>query len=157
MSLDAPLFLPINGATFSIGIVAARYNATLVDALVQQVYTYLLDAGVQTANMPLIRVPGANELPSAVQLLLAHQKLDVVVALGLIIRGDTIHYQLVAESSQQGLQRVSLDTATPIINGVISVENQQQADDRCLGSINRGAEFARAALAMADLKKTLSQ
>ena len=85
------------------------------------------------------------------------KKLDVVVALGVIIRGDTIHYQLVAESSQQGLQRVSLDSFTPIINGVVTAENQKQAEDRCLGKINRGAEFARAALIMADLNKSLSK
>lgn len=157
MSLDAPSFPSINGAAFSIGIVASRYNPKLVDALVAQVVAHLVAAGVKEKKIMIVRVPGANELPSAAQLLLANKKYDVVVALGVIIRGDTIHYQLVAESSQQGLQRVSLDTRTPIINGVVTAENQKQADDRCLGKINRGAEFARAALVMAELKKTLSK
>ncbi len=157
MSLDAPSFPSINGAAFSIGIVASRYNPKLVDALVAQVAAHLVAAGVKEKKITIMRVPGANELPSAAQLLLASKKYDVVVALGVIIRGDTIHYQLVAESSQQGLQRVSLDTRTPIINGVVTAENQKQADDRCLGKINRGAEFARAALVMAELKKTLSK
>ncbi len=157
MSLDAPSLQPVNGAAFSIGIVASRYNPTLVDALVDQVQAHLLKAGVKPKKITVIRVPGANELPSAAQLLLAAKKLDVLVALGVIIRGDTIHYQLVAESSQQGLQRVSLDSFTPIINGVVTAETQKQADDRCLGKINRGAEFARAALAMAELNKSLSK
>ena len=157
MSLDAPSLQPVNGAPFSIGIVASRYNPTLVDALVKQVQAHLIKAGVKPKKITVIRVPGANELPSAAQLLLTTKKLDVVVALGVIIRGDTIHYQLVAESSQQGLQRVSLDSFTPIINGVVTAENQKQAEDRCLGKINRGAEFARAALAMADLNKSLSK
>ena len=152
MSLAAPQHLSINGAAFSVGIVAARYNPELVDALVNQVHAHLRKAGVKEKKITVVRVPGSNELPSAAQLLLKHAKFDVIVALGVIIRGDTIHYQLVAEASQQGLQRVSLDVRTPVIVGVVVAENQQQADDRCLGKINRGAEFARAALEMAALK-----
>jgi 6,7-dimethyl-8-ribityllumazine synthase len=157
MSLAAPQHLAVNGAAFSVGIIAARYNAGLVDALVKQVEAHLRQAGVKEKKITIVRVPGANELPSAAQLLLARRKLDVVVALGVIIRGDTIHYQLVAEASQQGLQRVSLDTRTPVIVGVVVAENQQQAEDRCHGSINRGAEFARAALEMAALKHQFSR
>ncbi|MBW8781919.1 MAG: 6,7-dimethyl-8-ribityllumazine synthase [Verrucomicrobia bacterium] len=157
MSLAAPQQLAVNGAAFSVGIIAARYNAGLVDALVKQVETHLRQAGVKEKKITVVRVPGANELPSAAQLLLARRKLDVVVALGVIIRGDTIHYQLVAEASQQGLQRVSLDARTPVIVGVVVAENQQQAEDRCHGSINRGAEFARAALEMAALKHHFSR
>ncbi len=157
MSLAAPQHLSINGAAFSIGIVAARYNPELVDALVKQVHAHLKKAGVKEKKITLVRVPGSNELPSAAQLLLKNRKLDAVIALGVIIRGDTIHYQLVAEASQQGLQRVSIDTRTPVIVGVVVAENQQQADARCRGKINRGAEFARAALEMAALKAKFSR
>ena len=90
MSLDAPSIQHVNGAPFSIGIVASRYNPTFVDALVHQVQAHLIEAGVKPKKITVIRVPGANELPSAAQLLLASKKLDVVVALGVIIRGDTI-------------------------------------------------------------------
>jgi 6,7-dimethyl-8-ribityllumazine synthase len=157
MSLDAPSLPAINGAAFSAAIVASRYNPELVDALVDQVRSHLVEAGVKEKKITVARVPGANELPSAVQLLLQAKKHDVVVALGVIIRGDTIHYQLVAESSQEGLQRVALDTRTPVINGVVTAENRRQAEDRCLGEINRGAEFARAALTMAALKKQFAK
>ncbi len=157
MSLDAPSLPAINGAAFSVAIVASRYNPELVDALVDQVRSHLVEAGVKEKKITVVRVPGANELPSAVQLLLQAKKHDVVVALGVIIRGDTIHYQLVAESSQEGLQRVALDTRTPVINGVVTAENRRQAEDRCLGEINRGAEFARAALTMAALKKQFTK
>lgn len=157
MSLDAPSLPAINGAAFSVAIVASRYNPELVDALVDQIRSHLVEAGVKEKKITVVRVPGANELPSAVQLLLQAKKHDVVVALGVIIRGDTIHYQLVAESSQEGLQRVALDTRTPVINGVVTAENRRQAEDRCLGEINRGAEFARAALTMAALKKQFTK
>jgi 6,7-dimethyl-8-ribityllumazine synthase len=157
MSFDAPQPTAINGAPFSVGIVAARYNGQLVGALLGQVVAGLEAAGVRPRRIKAIRVPGANELPSGVQLLLKKQKtFDVVVALGVIIRGDTIHYELVAEAASQGLQRIALDTRIPVIAGVVVAENAAQAEDRCLGHINRGAEFARAALEMAALRQELS-
>jgi 6,7-dimethyl-8-ribityllumazine synthase len=157
MSLDAPQEVTVDGAGFSIGIVAARFNATLVDALLHQVYEYLQAAGVKEKKIRVYRVPGSNELPSAAQWLATATKPDAIVALGVIIRGDTIHYELVADSATQGLQRVALDARIPVINGVIVAENQKQADDRCFGKIKRGAEFARAALEMADLKRRFSK
>ena len=79
-----------------------------------------------------------------------------VVALGLLIRGDTIHYELIADAVTHALQTVALESNVPVINGVVVVENQLQAEARCRGEINRGAEFARAALEMAALKRRLS-
>lgn len=102
------------------------------------------------------RVPGSNELPVAAQLLARSGHYDVIVALGVLIRGDTIHYELIADAATQALQRVALESATPVINGVVVAENQAQAEARCRGPINRGAEFARAALEMAALKRRLS-
>jgi 6,7-dimethyl-8-ribityllumazine synthase len=157
MSLAAPQELKIDGAGFSVGIVAARYNHTLVDALLHQVFERLQAAGVKEKKIRVYRVPGANELPSAAQWLATATKPDAIVALGVVIRGDTKHYELVAEASAQGLMRVSLDARTPVINGVIIAENQKQAEDRCLGKINRGAELARAALEMAELKRRFSK
>lgn len=157
MSLNAPKPTPQNGAPLAIGIVAARYNPELVDALVAQVRAKLLAAGVKPKRLPLHRVPGSHELPTAAQLLLTSRRLDAVIALGVIIRGDTIHYELVAEAATQGLLRVALDTRTPVIAGVIAVENLAQAQARCTGPIDRGAEFAQAALEMATLKRSLKK
>lgn len=156
MSLDAPAQLEIDGSTFRVGIVAARFNATLVDALLEQVSAHLRTAGVKAKKLHVVRVPGSNELPIAAQLLAADGKFDVIVALGVLIRGDTIHYELIADAATQGLQRVALDSGTPVINGVVVAENRKQAEARCLGKINRGAEFARGALEMAAVKRSLS-
>jgi 6,7-dimethyl-8-ribityllumazine synthase len=157
MSFAAPKELTIDGTDLSVGVVAARYNPTLVDALLHQVFEYLQAAGVKEKRIRVYRVPGSNELPSAAQMVAVATKPDVVIALGVVIRGDTLHYELVSEAATQGLMRVALDLRVPVINGVIVAENQKQAEDRCLGKINRGAEFARAALEMADLKRRFSK
>jgi 6,7-dimethyl-8-ribityllumazine synthase len=155
MSLDIPAQLPIDGAPFAVGVVAARFNSALVEALLKQVIDHLVAAGVQSSAIHLERVPGSNELPIAAQLLADKHELDVIVALGVLIRGDTIHYQLIAESATQGLQEVALSSRIPVINGVVVAETFEQADARCRGEINRGSEFAHSALEMAALKRRI--
>jgi 6,7-dimethyl-8-ribityllumazine synthase len=157
MSRHAPRSIEIEGAALTVGVAAARFNERLVDGLLHQVYDCLRAAGVRERRISLVRVPGSNELPSAVQLLCRRLHPDVCIALGVIIRGKTRHYQLVADAASQGLMRVALEAGRPVINGVIVAENERQATARCLGRIRRGAEFARAALEMAALSRTLSR
>lgn len=135
---------------------AARFNGRLVEGLLTHATATLRSAGVLAENMAVIRVPGSGELPFGAQMLLASRTFDVVLGLGVIIKGGTMHDQLVAEAAQQGLLRVGLDTATPIIVGVVTANDLTQAEERCLGPINRGAEFARTALEMATLRQSLS-
>lgn len=156
MSGDSPLPEAIDASGFKISIVAARFNGRLVGALLDGVVGGLREAGVRPANIAVVRVPGSNELPLAAALL-AGRRTDAVVALGVIIRGDTIHYQLIAEAATQGLMQVSLSARVPVINGVIAAENAAQARARCTGKINRGLEFAQAAVAMAALRRSLSK
>jgi 6,7-dimethyl-8-ribityllumazine synthase len=85
------------------------------------------------------------------------KKPDAVVALGVIVRGDTIHYELIATAATNGLMEVALKSRVPVINGVVVAENEAQAKARCAGRIDRGAEFADAALAMASLRRSLSK
>ena len=153
MSFDAPEEIAIDGAPFSIGIVAARFNAELVEALLATIRAELANAGVKDRKIKLLRVPGSNELPVAAQWLAAGGALHCVIALGVLIKGDTMHHQIVGQSVTDALQQVALATRTPVINGVLVVETQKQAEVRCRGKINRGAEFARAALAMAALRR----
>jgi 6,7-dimethyl-8-ribityllumazine synthase len=152
MSLDAPRSPALPGTPFSIGIVAARYNPALVEALRQRVVAQLAAAGVKPSHLRTIRVPGSHEVPWAAQAL-AEQGCDCVIALGVLIGGDTNHHAMVGASVSQALQQVALASRTPVINGVIVADNLPQARARCTGRINRGAEFARAALEMAALKR----
>jgi 6,7-dimethyl-8-ribityllumazine synthase len=93
----------------------------------------------------------------AAQWLAQGGKRDCVISLGVLIGGDTNHHEMVGQSVSQALQRVALSTHTPVINGVIVANTLKQAQARCLGSINRGAEFARAALEMAALSRAIGQ
>lgn len=144
------------GRTFRVAIAAARYNGRFVDRLLERAVATFRAAGVREANIAIARVPGSNELPSAVQML-AVGRPDVLLALGVIIRGETLHYELIATASAQALQRVALDARLPVINGVVVAENEAQAKARCLGAADRGAEFARSALEMAALGRRLGR
>ncbi len=155
MSLSVPSAVSISGTTFRVGIAAARFNEKHVDALLEQVIAHLFESGVKEKNLSVVRVPGSNELPSALQLLSAKKEFDVLIALGVLIRGDTIHYELIADAATKALQSLSLDLYTPVINGIVVAENETQAKARCFGKIPRGAEFAQSALEMAALKRRL--
>ena len=133
------------------------FFALLVEALLEQVQEQLRAAGVRERRMVVARVPGSHELPIAVQLLCLRRRPDVCVALGVVLRGETRHYELVAEAACQGLMQVALATGIPVINGVIVAESTRQATARCGGPIRKGAEFAQAALEMAALRRKLSR
>lgn len=155
MSQNTPSARWINGAKFRIGVVAARFNEALVDGMLARLTAGLKVAGVKGSNIELLRVPGSHEVPWAVGQLIASRRFDCTVALGVLIGGDTNHHEMVGQSVSHALQRVALATGIPVINGVIVADNLKQAEVRCLGTINRGDEFARAVLEMAELKISL--
>lgn len=157
MSLAAPSLQVQDGAGFRFGIAAARFNEEFVDGLLARVETQLRAARVKPANLTVLRVPGSHEVPWAVQALARTGRFDCVVALGVLIAGDTNHHEMVGQSVSHALQRVALDTQVPVINGVIVVNSAAQARARCVGRINRGAEFAGAALEMAAWRRRFSK
>jgi 6,7-dimethyl-8-ribityllumazine synthase len=154
MSLAAPKPSRKGGSEIKVGIAAARFNERLVGSLLEQVTAALQKAGVRKRNISVVRVPGSGELPVAIQLLAGRRRPHVLVALGVIIRGDTIHYELLSGAVAHALQSVALSTRIPVINGVVVAENAAQAAARCVGKIRRGAEFADAALEMAALGRS---
>ncbi len=157
MSLDAPGKVKVEGATSRFGIVAARFNGALADGLLERVVAHLQRAGAKESNVTVVRVPGSHEVPWAAQLLATKSKCDCVIGLGVLIGGDTAHHEMVGASVSHALQQVALTSRIPVINGVIVTENRAQAEARCTGRINRGAEFAAAALEMAALKRRFSR
>jgi 6,7-dimethyl-8-ribityllumazine synthase len=156
MSLASPKSRQVNGAVFSFGIVASRFNERLVDGLLSRVVEELRRAKVKDANVSVVRVPGSHEIPWAANVA-ATEPCDCVIALGVLIAGDTNHHEMVGLSVSHALQRIAIDTKVPVINGVIVANSLAQAEARCVGKINRGVEFAAAALEMADLRRKLSQ
>jgi 6,7-dimethyl-8-ribityllumazine synthase len=134
----------------TITIVASQYNSEFTDALVENAQEELSELSAN-AHIDLIRVPGAFEIPSIVETVMRSEKTDCVIALGLIIRGQTSHGDLVANSVTQALQKIAVDHATPIIHEVLIVDDEKQAYARCIGTkLNRGREAASAAIAVTD-------
>lgn len=153
MSSDKPNAGQIDGKGHSYLIVAARYNGKLVEALLENTVAVLQEAGVEPGMIEVLRVPGSGEVPYGIQLGIETGSYDCCVALGVLVRGDTIHYQQIAQSVSDALQMVALNHSTPIVNGVVVAENQAQAEERTTGQLNRGKEFASCALHLTQLRR----
>jgi 6,7-dimethyl-8-ribityllumazine synthase len=136
-------------------IVASQFNEEFVEGLVTHASNELR-ALSPSATVVLYHVPGAFEIPVVVRELASQQKADAILALGVIIRGHTAHAEHLARSVTDALQRIAIEYGIPVINAVLSLENEEQARERCLGGrINRGKEAARAAVEIADLMANL--
>lgn len=151
MSLSTPNSRQIDGSDMRIGIVAARYNEALVDSLLSEASITLEAAG---AEAPLVeRTPGSAELPFAASLLAKSGQFDAIIAIGIVVAGDTNHHNVIGESTAIALHELSIQSGLPIINGIIVVNNKAQAEARAGTTINRGKEFAQAALEMVAFSK----
>ena len=139
-------------------VIAARWNEAHVQRLVDAALDTLRRQGARDEDVVLTWVPGSFELPIAAAWAADSGRFDAVLAFGVVIRGETEHFRLVADGAAQGLMRVSLDTGVPVLNGVLAVENAAQADARCGGSHgNTGAQTALAAVTMAELHATVRE
>ena len=142
----------LDGRELRIAIVQARFNEPVTNALAQACQQELLALGVPLAHTTLVQVPGALELPVALQALAETGKYDALVALGCIIRGETYHFELVANESGQGVARVALDYQLPIANAILTTENLEQAVAR---QHDKGRDAARVAVEMANLMEAI--
>lgn len=141
----------IIGHKVRVCIVAAKYNEKFTDSLVENAIEELGET-IPMARIDLIRVPGAFEIPVAVSTILARGEIRCVIALGLLIRGDTGHADIVATSVTNALQDLSVEHKVPVIHGVLLVDDEKQAYTRCIAaSQNRGRECARAAAGIIDV------
>ena len=142
----------LRGEGLSIGIVRARFNDELTSALAQACITELLALGVDEGDIRHVTVPGALEVPVALKALAETGDHDALVALGCIIRGETYHFELVANESGAGVTRVALDSGLPIANAILTVEDEAQAWAR---AEEKGRDAARVAVEMANLLEDL--
>ena len=143
----------LDGKKLHIGIVQARFNESITNALAAACRAALLDLGVHEKHITHVLVPGALEVPVALQALAERDEYDALIALGCIIRGETYHFELVANESGAGVTRLSLDYQIPIANAIITTENMEQAIAR---QTEKGVDAARVAVEMANLLDELS-
>jgi len=133
-------------------IVASRWNPAIVDALIEGARRALVEHGVDETAIELVRVPGAWELPVAAARLAQRRRFAAIIALGCVVRGDTRHYEHVADGCATGLMRVALDYTVPVLNGVLAVELHEDAQTRAGGARgNKGKDVALAAIEIVDL------
>lgn len=141
-----------------IGIVVSRFNQTITSCLLTSALAELRASGVNEKDITVVHVPGAVEIPFAVQRLARCKTVDAVIALGAVIYGETDHYHYVCEQVNQGCRRVMLDESLPVIFGVLTVRTMAQAKARTGGDKgNMGAEAASAALEMVSVTEQIKQ
>ena len=141
---------PLDGEGLRVSIAAARFNEFFVSHLLEACQRELRRHGVAESDQTIAWVPGSFELPVAARDLIEAEQPDVVICLGCIIRGETTHYDHVAQESARGIAQVALNSRTPVIYGIVTAETVEQAINRCGGKFgNRGGDAALAAIAMA--------
>lgn len=143
----------LDGDGLRIGIVQARFNEALTGALARACLAELETLGVEARRVKHVTVPGALEVPVALQAMAESEHFDALIALGCIIRGETYHFELVANESGAGVTRVTLDYELPVANAILTVENEEQAWAR---AEEKGRDAARVAVEMANLLEDLS-
>ena len=142
----------LNGKKLNIGIVQARFNADITNALANACKSELLALGVSEKDIDHVTVPGALEVPVALQAMAEKGTYDALIALGCIIRGETYHFELVANESGSAVTRVSLDYQIPVANAILTTENLEQAVAR---QTDKGRDAAQVAVEMANLLESI--
>ena len=143
----------LDGQDLRIAIVQARFNEEHCQALSESCINELLALGVSIADIQLVTVPGALEIPFALSQLVKTDEFDAFIALGAVIRGETYHFELVSNESTSGITRISLDAGVPIANGILTCDTDEQATAR---TGEKGRDCARAAVEMANLALALT-
>lgn len=144
----------LNGAGLRIGIAMARFNRDVGEGLLSSCTAALAKHGVRDADVLIVSVPGALELPLILQSLAQSRDFDALIALGAVVRGETYHFEIVSNESAAGITSVQLDTGVPIANGVLTCDNDEQAEARME---QKGADCAEAAIEMANLLRNIDE
>lgn len=142
----------LNGAGMRIGIVQSRFNCVICEGLLAACRAQLVQQGVSDADITLASVPGALEIPLALQRMAQSGRFDALIALGAVIRGDTYHFEIVANESARGVSEVQLHNSLPIANAILTTNVDEQAEERMN---TKGMEAALVAIEMANLLREL--
>lgn len=144
----------LDGSGLRIGIVVGRFNREVGEGLLAACTAALTKQGVRTSDIRVVTVPGALEVPLALQKMANTSRFDALVALGAVIRGETYHFEVVANESASGITTVALDTGMPVANGILTTNDEEQALARVT---QKGEDCALAAIEMANLMKKLDE
>ena len=151
ISVDFP---DLDGSSVRVGIIKARWHEKIGDALIKDAKKAMLKCGVDAENIVETEVPGSFELPLAARYLALSGTVDVILPVGVLIKGDTAHFDIIAESVTQGLMNVGLQTGVPTIMGILTVNDEKQAVERSKGPLGHGTQWGNAAVEMALLRAT---
>jgi 6,7-dimethyl-8-ribityllumazine synthase len=143
-----------DGSALRIGVVRARFNEPIGVAELEACVARLRELGVADTHITIISVPGSLEAPLAVQKLAVTEKYDALIALGAVIRGETFHFDVVANESASGLMQVQLDTGIPVANGILTTDTEAQAEARATA---KGRDCAEVAVEMANLARAIER
>ncbi|KAJ1461133.1 6,7-dimethyl-8-ribityllumazine synthase [Pelagophyceae sp. CCMP2097] len=145
----------LDGSKVRIGIIKARWNPKIVDSLCDAAQATMLELGVDEKNIFITDVPGAWELPFAAKYLAASKTVDAIICLGCLIKGETMHFEYIAEQVSSGIMTISLQTSVPCTMGVLTVLTEEQAAKRSYaeGGDNHGISWGKTAVEMALLRQ----
>jgi 6,7-dimethyl-8-ribityllumazine synthase len=144
---------PLSGAGLRIGLVSSRFNQDIVAQLLARADAELAALGVRPEDVTRLSVAGALEIPLALQWMAQSGRFDALVAIGAVVRGDTHHFEVVADESARGVMDVALEFGIPVANGILTTDDEAQA----LARADKGAEAVRVAVEMARLRNTLTE
>lgn len=142
----------LDGTKLHIGIARSLWHGDMTEALMEQVVRALRDCGVPEKNIVITDVPGSYELVFGAKTLIEKQ-CDAVIALGVLLKGDTMHFEYIADAVAQGLMRLNTDTRTPVLFGVLTCLTKKQAHERSLGKKSHGYDWGLSLVHMAHVKK----
>jgi len=150
-------FKQLDGKNLKIGVVVARWNSDITYALRDACVQALHDAGVNEEDIHLQEVPGSYEVVYGAKHLIEKENVDAVVAIGVLIKGETMHFEYIADAVSQGLMKLNTDSDVPVIFGVLTCLTDQQAVDRSTGENNHGYAWGQSAVEMARIKKACTK
>ncbi len=145
----------VNGTT--VGIVVSRWNSMITEAMLNGAIQALTANGLANADIRVVRCPGSYEIPLTAQWLLEDDAIDGVIALGVVIRGGTPHFEYVCDAVNKGILELNLSYSKPVAFGVLTTDNVQQALDRAGDKGNKGGEAALALLEMLNIKAKINK
>ena len=144
----------IDRSSYRLRIICSLFNEKYTNRLLADSCSELELCGIENSQVQITKVPGALEIPFTISRISVYENCDGILALGCIVRGETYHFEIVANESARGIQEISCNKNIPCINGILTVENEAQAFER---SASKGRSFAKALIYMVDLSKSLEK